>query len=162
MASDKRGGSLAAVLAVALCGAVAARFLQRAPQVHAPRKPAAPYVHPVVPSTPVVHPAPPSCRVRDLRGAIATIRQVDPGAFRACNQQAAEKAATAARIDMLAAAVSGCVARDAELDSQWNSVQAAVLELRACASCAKDVGMHCARVIDLLTVAERDLPEEAH
>lgn len=58
-------------------------------------------------------------------------------------------------IDARAAGVSGCVARDAELDSQWNLVQAAVEELRGCAACRPK---QCARVSELVTQAEKGLP----
>ena len=157
MVWDKRRGGVVAVLAIVLCATVAARFLRRTPPVRAPRKPAAAYVHPIMPSTPVVHPAPPSCRAHDLLGATAAVRQVGARASSACTDQAA----TGARIDMLAAAVSGCVARDAELDGQWNSVQAAVLELRACTSCSAPRGKHCARVNELLKEAEQGLQPAA-
>ena len=150
MAWDKRRGGVVTVLAVVMCATVAARFLRRTPSVRAPRQAAA-YVHPIVPSAPVVHPAPPSCRARDLLGATAAVRQVGARAASSC----ADQAATGARIDRLAAAVSGCVARDAELDSQWNSVQAAVLELRACATCSAPRGQHCQRVNELLKEAEQ-------
>ena len=143
------------VLAVVLCATVAARFLRRVPHGRAPHKPAARYVHPIVPSTAVVHPAPPSCRARDLLGATAAVRQVGARASSGC----ADAAVMGARIDVLATAVSGCVARDAELDSQWNLVQSAVLELRACAGCEKPAprAKHCDQVNELLKQAEAGL-----
>jgi hypothetical protein len=144
---------LVALLAVVLCGSVAARLLRRTPVRPAPRKAAAPYVHPIVPSAPVVHPAPPSCQARDLAGATAAVRQVGAKAA-GCR----DEAATRARIDMLEAGVSNCVARDAELDSQWNLVQAALLELRACATCGAPQKKHCDRVSELLAQAEKGLP----
>jgi len=151
MGWNKRRGTLVVLLALVLCGSVAARFLRRTPLRAAPRRAAAPYVHPIVPSTPVVHPAPPACRVPDLFGATAAVRQVGARAAGACQ----DSTATRARIDVLQAAVSGCVARDAELDSQWNLVQAAVLELRACTTCAAPRAQHCDRVNQLLAEAEK-------
>ena len=151
MGGNKRRGTLVALLTLVLCGTVAGRFLRRVPVRAAPRRAAAPYVHPIVPSAPVVHPAPPACRVPDLFGATAAVRQVGARAAGAC----LDPAATRARIDALQAAVSGCVARDAELDGPWTLVQAAVLELRACTDCAAPRGPHCDRVTQLLAEAEK-------
>ncbi|HXU64489.1 MAG TPA: hypothetical protein VN962_22475 [Polyangia bacterium] len=151
MGGNKRGAVATILLAGVLTLGVGLRFLGRVPQRPPRRAAAAPYVHPIVPSTPVVHPAPPACRAPDLLGATAAVRQVGARAAGACR----DEAATRARIDALGAAVSGCVARDAELDSEWNLVQAAVLELRACTDCAVPRGKHCDRVSQLLAEAEK-------
>lgn len=150
MAGNKSRRAVVGLLAVVLCATVAARFLKRTPPPP-PARNAAPYVHPILPSTPVVHPAPPACRARDLFGATAAARQVGAQAA-GCRDEAGTKA----RLDVLEAGISGCVARDAELDSQWNLVQTAVSELRACTDCAAPNGkQHCARVGELLADAEK-------
>jgi hypothetical protein len=65
-----------------------------------------------------------------------------------------------AQIDMVGQSVSGCVARDAELDGAWNLVQSAVMALQACADCAGERTARakaCARAADLLDQADKGL-----
>jgi hypothetical protein len=166
MTFGKGRGVVTILIVAVLAVAVADRFLRRTPERrHAPPEP---YVHPIVPSPPVVNPPPPNCRARDLRGTTEAVRQLRDNAAAAARERKAagncrEEPATRAmeaRIDMVGQAVSGCVARDAELDGAWNLVQSAVMELRACADCAGERAARekgCARVSELLAQAERGL-----
>jgi hypothetical protein len=131
------------------------------------------YVHPVVPSVPVVNPPPPTCRARDLHDVARATRQTEKhvaadigvrgqkkGAPAGC-RAAAEDRALLAEVDVLARVTSGCVARDATLDSQWNLVQSAAVALDACADCTRpreDRTVSCTRAIELVAAAEKATP----
>jgi hypothetical protein len=130
------------------------------------------YVHPIVPSAPVVNPAPPSCQARDLRDVARAARLTEKkladvaargetkGTPASC-RQAPEDRARVGEVDLLARLTSGCVARDATLDSQWNLVQSATGALDACADCTHPRGartVSCGRAIELLSAAEKATP----
>jgi hypothetical protein len=138
-----------------------------------PRVPAAEFVHPIMPSTPVVHPEPPTCRSRDLRDVTLALRRSEKriaeevgkhgakqGAPASC-RAAADDQARIAEIDLLTRITTGCVARDATLDSQWNQVQSAAAALDACADCTRPRAARsgsCGRVVELLDAAEKATP----
>jgi hypothetical protein len=141
------------------------------PPPRPPRSEAA-YVHPIVPSPPVVTPPPPTCRARDLHDVARATRQTEKkiaeasargeakGAPASC-RQAPEDRALVGQVDLLARVTSGCVARDATLDSQWNLVQSAAVALDACADCTRPRGartVSCTRAIELLGAAEKATP----
>lgn len=130
------------------------------------------YVHPIVPSTPVVNPPPPTCRARDLHDVARAARQSEQkiadaaahgdkkGAPASCRQGADDRA-LAAEVDLLARVTSGCVARDATLDSQWNLVQSAAVALDACVDCTHPRAartVSCMRALELVTAAEKATP----
>jgi hypothetical protein len=166
MTWGKGRGAITVLVVAVLVVAVADRFARRT----APRRraPPAPYVHPIVPTPPVVNPPPPNCRARDLQGATEAVRQLRDNAAaaatsarkaapRTCRDEPATRAMEA-RIDMIGQSVSGCVARDAELDSAWNLVQSAVLALQGCADCAGERAARekgCARAAELIAQAEK-------
>jgi hypothetical protein len=156
-----RRNRLAVLVVVLLCAGLAARVLRRAPLRAAPRKAAPPNGHPVIPPAPGVRPAPPGCQAGDLRAAAAAVRQLARTATE-CLAPAAARALSA-RIDLIEATASGCLARDAALDPQWNLMQRAVLELRACADCAGGGGRaardrSCGRISEVLAAAEKGVP----
>jgi hypothetical protein len=139
-----------------------------------PRRPPsdASYVHPIIPSAPVVNPAPPTCRPRDLHDVARATRQTEKkiadaaahgdkkGAPPSC-RQASDDRALVAEVDRLANVTSGCVARDATLDSQWNLVQSAAVALDACVDCTHpraERAVSCSRAIDLVAAAEKATP----
>jgi hypothetical protein len=130
------------------------------------------YVHPIIPSTPVVNPPPPTCRARDLHDVARATRQTakkvadraahgEPqGAPAACRSTADDRALVG-EVDGLAQVTSGCVARDATLDSQWNLVQSAAVALDACADCTHPRGARtgsCTRALELVAAAEKATP----
>ncbi|HXJ22407.1 MAG TPA: hypothetical protein VMT03_19470 [Polyangia bacterium] len=166
MTSGRGRRAITILLAVSLALSVAGRLLRRTPTRHATTP--APFVHPIVPSAPVINPPPPSCRARDLQATTAAVRQLRDSAAAAagsrrpparnCHDQP-ETRAMEARIDLVAQAVSGCVARDAELDGAWNLVQSAVLAVQSCADCAAERAPRekaCDRATELVGQAERD------
>lgn len=131
------------------------------------------YVHPIIPSTPVVNPPPPTCRSRDLLDVTRLARQTEKKIAKAAAERGEKKGAPAscrmtpdsrgltADVDLLARITSGCVARDATLDSQWNLVQSAAVALSACADCTRpraDRTVSCARAIELVDAADKATP----
>ena len=130
------------------------------------------YVHPIIPSTPVVNPPPPTCRARDLHDVARATRQTakkvadraahgEPQGAPAACRQAADDRALVGEVDRLAQVTSGCVARDATLDSQWNLVQSAAVALDACADCTHPQGarvVSCSRALELVAAAEKATP----
>jgi hypothetical protein len=130
------------------------------------------YVHPIIPSTPVVNPPPPTCRARDLHDVARATRQTAKkvadraahgerqGAPAAC-RLADDNRALVGEVDGLARVTSGCVARDATLDSQWNLVQSAAVALDACADCTHPQSarvVSCTRALELVAAAEKATP----
>jgi hypothetical protein len=130
------------------------------------------YVHPIVPSAPVVNPPPPTCRARDLHDVARLTRQTEKkiaqdsergekkGAPASC-RQAPEDRARVGEVDLLARVTSGCVARDATLDSQWNLVQSAAVSLDACADCTRPRAaraVSCSRALELVGQADKATP----
>jgi hypothetical protein len=130
------------------------------------------YVHPIMPSAPVVNPPPPTCRARDLHDVARATRQTaqkvaqsaahgQPQGGPASCREAAPERALVGEVDGLARVTSGCVARDATLDSQWNLVQSAAVALDACADCTHPRGARtgsCTRALELVAAAEKATP----
>jgi len=130
------------------------------------------YVHPIMPSAPVVNPPPPTCRARDLHDVARATRQTakkvaeraahgEPQGAPAACRLASDDRALIGEVDGLARVTSGCVARDATLDSQWNLVQSAAVALDACADCTHPRGsrtVSCGRALELVAAAEKATP----
>ena len=139
-----------------------------------PRFPVAPQAHPVIPPSeePVAKPAQAFCEVRDLGLVAAALRATHKQALDAARRGAKKGGPLACRAgdsvdddgDKLAQAVNdlsartgACVARDAELDSQWNQLDSAVLALGRCNDCTHprdDRLIGCKRVLELIASAE--------
>jgi hypothetical protein len=174
MRGNKRRGIIV-VLAAALIVAVGTR-LHRQPPAPAPvRAPAAKapaeFVHPMIPSPPVVKPAVAPCRARDLHDLVAAIRQSEKKLGRAvkkgneagapaCRAEADNRRGSA-MVDLFSRDASSCVAKDSELDSQWNQVQSAVVALDGCVDCTRPRAgraTSCQRANELLDAADKATP----
>lgn len=168
---------------VAVVAAVAVVFVVRwasapeppPPIIKPPSFPAPPQAHPVIPPSddPVTKPAQPFCEVRDLgtvamavrtaqaRALAAAKRGAKRGGSLACRTQGDENDDKLAQaVNDLSARTSACVARDAELDSQWNQLDSAVLALGRCNDCTNprdDRLVGCRRVLELITSAEASM-----
>ena len=145
------------------------------PIIKPPSFPVAPQAHPVIPPSDetVTKPAQPFCEVRDLGTVAAAVRQAQALALDAAKRGAKKGGSLACRTqgdeneDKLAQAVNdlsartgACVARDAELDSQWNQLDSAVLALGRCNDCTNrrdDRLVGCKRVLDLIASAEASM-----
>ena len=126
---------------------------------------------------PVAKPAQPFCDVRDLGMVAMALRRAQVQALDAAKRGAKKGGSLACRTqgqrqeteneDKLAQAVNdlsartgACVARDAELDSQWNQLDSAVLALGRCNDCTNrrdDRLVGCKRVLDLIASAEASM-----
>jgi hypothetical protein len=168
---------LVVVIAAALIVGVATRLHRQAPArapipQRAPVKAPAEYAHPFIPSPQTVKPAVAPCRARDLHDLVAAIRQSEKklGALVKKGKEAGSPAACraevdnrrwSAMVDVFSRDASSCVAKDSELDSQWNQVQSAVVALDGCVDCthpraARTTG--CQRTNELLDAAEKATP----
>lgn len=145
------------------------------PIIKPPSFPVAPQAHPVIPPSdePVAKPAQPFCEVRDLGMVAMAVRQAQAQALDAAKRGAKKGGSLACRTqgdedeDKLAQAVNdlsartgACVARDAELDSQWNQLDSAVLALGRCNDCTNrrdDRLVGCKRVLELIASAEASM-----
>jgi hypothetical protein len=150
-------------------------------RIEPPRFPVAPQAHPVIPPAeePVTRPAQAFCEVRDLgivamalrtahKQALAVAqRGAKKGSPLACRAQRQAQAQgdddedkLAQAVNDLSARTNACVARDAELDSQWNQLDSAALALGRCNDCTHprdDRLMGCKRVLELIASAEASL-----
>jgi hypothetical protein len=130
------------------------------------------FVHPFIPSPQVVKPAVAPCRARDLHDLVGAVRQFEKktlpavkkaktdGAPSACHAEA-ENRRWSSMVDVFARDASGCVAKDSELDSQWNQLQSAVVALDGCVDCTRPAAARvtsCQRAGELLTAAEKATP----
>jgi hypothetical protein len=176
MSGNKRRGVIV-VLVACLVLAVASRLRHQPPPVRqAIREPVRPapkeYVHPFIPSPQVVRPAAAPCRARDLHDLVGAMRQTqkklgpelkkgkEAGAPAACRAEPDNKRLSAL-VDVFTGDASGCVAKDSELDSQWNQVQSAVVALDACVDCTRPRAARntsCQRTSDLLDAADKATP----
>ena len=166
---------LAGVLAVTLV----LRLIGRTPhQRSGPIRPPAPaaakeFVHPFIPSPQVVNrPAVAPCRARDLHDLTMAIRQTSKKLVPTLKKEKATGAPAACRtegdnrqwsafVDLYAKDASGCVARDSELDSQWNQVQSAVAAFDGCVDCTRTRAARatsCQRVTEQLDAADKATP----
>jgi len=130
------------------------------------------YVHPMIPSSPVVRPAVAPCRAYDLHEVVAAIRQMqkkvgpsinkgkEAGAPATCRAEA-DNQRWSAMVDLFSRDASSCVAKDSELDSQWNQVQSAVVALDGCVDCTRPRAARttsCQRANELLDAANKATP----
>ncbi len=179
MRRNKRGPLTVLVLAGVLSLSLVMRLVGRTPHAHAPTAPGHPttatpreFVHPFIPTPQVTKPAVAPCRARDLRELVAAIRQAERTLAPALKKQKEDGASVACRgdadnrkwsafVDIFSKDASGCVARDSELDSQWNLVQSAVTALDGCVDCTRPRAartLSCQRTDELLAAAEKATP----
>jgi hypothetical protein len=179
MRRNKRGPLTVVVLAGVLAISLVMRLIGRTPQVHAPSTPGHPstaapkeFVHPFIPSPQVAKPPVAPCRAHDLRELVAAIRQAGKNLAPTLKKQKEDGAPVACRadadnrkwsafVDVFSKDASGCVARDSELDSQWNLVQSAVTALDGCVDCTRPRAartLSCQRTDELLAAAEKATP----
>ena len=164
-----------AVVALAMVGGVAVVVLSPprgpAPPPPAPKFPQPPESHPVIPSAeePSAHPPQAFCEARDIAMVSAQLRSAHRralGAAKAADKNGAPPtchAAESARdlstmLDALTKRTGGCVARDSELDSQWNQLDSAVLAYGRCIDCTHprdDRLTGCQRLMELVESAEK-------
>jgi small-conductance mechanosensitive channel len=158
--------------------AVATRLRHQPPPVRQairqPVQPTAPkeFSHPFIPSPQVVKPAVAPCRARDLHDLVGAVRQTqkkltpalkkgkDEGAPAACRAEA-DNRRWSAMVDVFSRDAQSCVAKDSELDSQWNQVQSAVVALDGCVDCTRPRGARttsCQRTKELLDAADKATP----
>ena len=176
MRGNKRRG-LVVVLGAVLIVAVATRLHRQAPAhapgAHpAPAKPPTEFAHPFIPSPQVVKPAVAPCRARDLHDLVAAIRQsqkklgpavkkgTESGAPAACRAEPDNRRGSA-MVDVFSQDAQSCVAKDSELDSQWNQVQSAVVALDGCVDCTRPRAARatsCQRANELLDAAQKATP----
>jgi hypothetical protein len=176
MRRNKRGQLTVVVLAGVLSISLVLRLVGRTPHTPAPVRPSAPapkeFFHPFVPSAQVIKPAVAPCRGRDLHDLVAAIRQSERNLAPTLKKQAVDGAGVACRgeadnrkwsafVDLFAKDASACVARDSELDSQWNLVQSAVTALDGCVDCTRPSAartVSCQRSRELLAAADQATP----
>jgi hypothetical protein len=177
MSGNKRRG-VVVILVATLILAVASR-LHRQPQparqaIHEPARPPAAkeFTHPFIPSPQVAKPAVAPCRARDLHDLVGAMRQSqkklapalkrgkEDGAPAACRAEA-DNRRWSAIVDMFSGDASSCVAKDSELDSQWNQVQSAVVALDGSVDCTRPRAARTTsfqRTKDLLDAADKATP----
>ena len=164
------------VVAVAIVSAVAVVALaprEPPPVPVAPKFPKPPEAHPVIPppEEPVARPPQAFCEARDIamvssslraahKQALAAARRGDKkGAAASCQTTDAARALSGA-FDNLSKRTGACVARDSELDSQWNQLESAALAYGRCIDCTHpqaDRLIGCQRILELVTSAEKSM-----
>jgi hypothetical protein len=178
MRQPRRFGAVAAIAGVVIA-VVAAVILSRdespPPAPPPPKFPARdPPPHPVLPSEASEKPPEPFCEGHDIfsvggfiraaqkQAAAAAKQGLAAGAPRSCHDEASDKELSAA-LSKLIARTRACVARDRELDSQWNLLESAVTALDRCGECTHprpDRLTGCARVLELVAAAEKATPPD--
>jgi len=164
-----------AVVALAVVGGVGLVVVSAprgpAPPPPAPKFPQPPEAHPVIPSPEEPSPRPPQafCEARDIamvanqlrsahKRAIAAAKTGDKnGAPPACHAAEGDRDLSLT-LDALTKRTGGCVARDSELDSQWNQLDSAVLAYGRCIDCSHprdDRLTGCQRLMELVASAEK-------
>jgi hypothetical protein len=161
----------AAILTAAVVVVMSVRGPDPIPVPVAPKFPKPPESHPVIPSPeePVARPPQAFCEARDIaivstslraahKQALAAARRGDKkGAPAACHAADADRELSGA-LDNLMKRTGACVARDSELDSQWNQLDSAVLAYGRCIDCTHpqaDRLIGCQRMTELVTAAEK-------
>jgi hypothetical protein len=168
---------IAVVAAAILTAAVVVVRSVRGPEPAAipvaPKFPKPPEAHPVIasPEEPVARPPQAFCEPRDIamvstslraahKQALAAARRGDKkGAPATCHATDADRELSGA-LDNLIKRTGACVARDSELDSQWNQLDSAVLAYGRCIDCTHpqaDRLIGCQRVLELVTSAEKSM-----
>lgn len=179
MRRNKRGPLTVVVLAGVLSITLVMRLIGRTPHAHAPTATGHPttatpkeLVHPFIPSPQVTKPPVAPCRARDLHDLVAAIRQTEKNLAPTLKKQKEDGAPVTCRgdadnhkwsafVDVFAKDASVCVARDSELDSQWNLVQSAVTALVGCVDCTRPRDgrtVSCQRAGELLAAADKATP----
>jgi hypothetical protein len=166
------GVMAAAIVAAVVIVVVSSRPAPPLPPV-APVFPKPPEAHPVIPSPEeeVARPPQAFCEARDIamvasslraahKQAAAAARRGDKnGAPPSCHASAADRELSAA-FDNLTKRTGACVARDSELDSQWNQLDSAVLAYGRCIDCTHPQGDRltgCQRMQELISAAEKSM-----
>jgi hypothetical protein len=137
----------------------------------APKFPKPPEAHPVIPSPeePVARPPQAFCEARDIAMVATALRGAHKQALAAAKRGDKKGAPATCQVTDDARALSGagdgltkrtgaCVARDSELDSQWNQLESAVLAYVRCIDCTHprdDRLIGCQRMLELITAAEK-------
>jgi hypothetical protein len=163
----------AAILVAAVAVVVSVRGPTPVPVPVAPKFPKPPEAHPVIaaPEEPVARPPQAFCEARDIemvatslraahKHAVAAARHGDKkGAPPTCHATDADRELSGA-LDNLIKRTGACVARDSELDSQWNQLDSAVLAYGRCIDCTHpqaDRLIGCQRILELVTSAEKSM-----
>ena len=164
------------VVAAAIASAVAIVVLaprEPPPAPVAPKFPQPPEAHPVIPSPeePVARPPQAFCEARDIAMVSSSLRGAHKQALAAakaghktgeppsCQTTDGARALSGA-LDNLMKRTGACVARDSELDSQWNQLESAVLAYGRCIDCTHpqaDRLIGCQRIVELVTSAEKSM-----
>ncbi len=161
---------VAAVVGAVVIVVVSSRPPPLAPPV-APVFPKPPESHPVLPSPeePVARPPQAFCEARDIamvatslraahKQALAAAKRGDKkGAPATCHASDTDRELSGA-LDNLTKRTGACVARDSELDSQWNQLESAVLAYGRCIDCTHpqaDRLIGCQRLLELVASAEK-------
>jgi hypothetical protein len=173
MSPSRRYGVAASIAGVVIAVVAAVALSHKDPPAPppAPKFPARdPPPHPIFPSEPTEKPPEPFCEGRDIfsvggfiraaqkQAAGAAAKGVPAGAPPSCHDDAA-----AAALSKLIARTRACVARDRELDSQWDALQSSVSALDRCIECTHaraDRLIGCRRVLELVAAAEKATPAD--
>jgi hypothetical protein len=177
MTPPRRYGIIASVAGIVI-GVIAAVVLSRGAPPAPPPPPKFPArdppPHPVIPSEASEKPPEPFCEGRDIfsvggfiraaqkQAAEAAAKGVTAGAAQSCHDDATDKELSAA-LSKLIARTRACVARDRELDSQWDTLQSSVTALDRCVECTHpraDRLVGCKRVLELVAAAEKATPPD--
>jgi hypothetical protein len=160
----------AVVLAVAAGAAVVALAPREPPPAPVePKFPQPPEAHPVIPSPeePPVRPPQAFCEARDIAMVAVSLRAAHKVGLGAAGrgdkrgEPAACHATDSGRtlsgtFDTLTKRTGACVARDSELDSQWNQLDSAVLAYGRCIDCTRPRDERltgCKRMAELVDAA---------
>ena len=162
------------VAAVAAGAAVIALAPREPPPVPvAPKFPKPPEAHPVIPPSeePVARPAQAFCEARDIAMVASSLRAAHKQALAAAKRggkkgapptchEADEDRQLSGAMDNLMKRTGACVARDSELDSQWNQLDSAVVAYGRCIDCThprEDRLTGCKRIVELVASAEKEM-----
>ena len=169
-------GIVVVVVAIAAAAGVVFVSARRPPPVPvAPKFPKPPETHPVIP--PAEEPSAPKppqafCEARDIAMVASSLRAAHKMALAAAKRgdkkgaPATCHAADDARqlsgaMDNLMKRTGACVARDSELDSQWNQLDSAVVAYGRCIDCTHprdDRLTGCKRILELVASAAKEMP----
>jgi hypothetical protein len=165
------------VIAAAIAAAVVVVFVsarQPPPPPPAPKFPKPPESHPVIPPPEEPSaPRPPQafCEARDIAMVSISLRNAHKqalalaktsaktGAPPTCHASESDRELSGA-FDGLTKRTGACVARDSELDSQWNQLDSAVLAYGRCIDCTHprdDRVTGCQRMLELVNSAEKSM-----
>ena len=168
-------GIVVVVVAIAAAAGVVFVSARRPPPAPvAPKFPKPPETHPVIP--PAEEPSAPKppqafCEARDIamvsislrdahKRAVAIAKTSDKkGAPATCHTSERDRELSGA-FDGLTKRTGACVARDSELDSQWNQLDSAVLAYGRCIDCTHprdDRLTGCQRMLELVNSAEKSM-----